>query len=87
MQNVHFLLAIGLTLMSAGVIASCIGFSGLRGSSCAGPSCVFHPVPGANTRTGDGAYSGPGSHIHFSASMDRNVPPLGLRATSIEHTS
>lgn len=70
MRKVHSLLALGLTLLSAGAFAGCIGYSGPGGPCYTGPGGGLYTGPGggaytgpgggASTAPGGGAYTGPG---------------------------
>jgi len=62
MRKVHVLLGLGLTLLSAGAFAGCIGYSGPGGPCYTGPGGGLYTGPGggAYTGPGGGAYTGPG---------------------------
>jgi hypothetical protein len=87
MRNVHFLLALGLTLLSAGVFARCIGYSVPEGLCYIWRGYGFNTGPGAYTGLGNCAYAGSRAHIDFTAPENGKVPPLGLGATYVKNAA
>ena len=87
MRKIHFLLALGLILLSEGVFAKCMRFSGPEVPRYVWRGCGLHTGPDACTGVGNRADAGSRAHIDFSAPEDGKVPPLGLGATYVKNAA
>ena len=87
MRKVHFLLAVGLILLTVGVFAKYMRFSGPEGPRYVWRGCGLHTGPEACTGVGNRADAGSRAHIVFTAPEDGKVPPLGLGATYVKNAA
>ena len=87
MRKVHFLLAVGLILLTVGVFAKYMRFSGPEGPRYVWRGCGLHTGPEACTGVGNRADGGSRAHTDFTAPEDEKAPPLGLGSTYVKNAA